>query len=64
MTHEEQIRWQLGLIVFRALTATLQIDGVDRRQIARAFLMAAETLMAEPEITAGDADWPASQHQL
>ena len=50
MTHEEQIRWQLGLIVFRALAATLQIDGVDRRQIALAFLLAAETLITAPEI--------------
>jgi hypothetical protein len=37
----------LGIIVFRALRSALQIPGVDKAEIARAFQMAAETLLTE-----------------
>ena len=50
ISDHEQIKWQLGLIVFRAVTSALHIPGVNRREIAKAFLLAAETLVADSEI--------------
>jgi hypothetical protein len=48
----DEVRWRLGIVVFNALSKALEIPGVDAREIARAFSMAAAVLVAEPEMDA------------
>jgi hypothetical protein len=52
MTERERLRWQLGLIIFRAMTRALSIPGIGQQEVARAFAMAAATLAEPPETDA------------